>query len=162
MYLNTQKVGNTDLLLYTQYDSFNLWNCFVIDNSGRFLFLYLLRNLCNNSAEKVRAAFCISPLETCSQETCTEEWRGRVPTPLEWCSGARDKPRRSWDKSEWSSHAPQSAVPPLTPGTAQNFFPSSAPHKSISLLPSLDDSQLRAAAAGGEPRALMTRAHTTE
>lgn len=161
MYLNTQKVGNTNLIVYTHCDSFNLWYRFVIDYLGKFLFFRLLWNLCN-SAEKSSFLY-LPPFPLPSWDLLTRNMhRGveRQGTLLEWCSRARDKPRRGWDKSEWSSHAPQYAVPPLTPGTAQNFFPSSAPHQSIPLLPSLDNSQLRAAAAEGEPRALMTHTHT--
>jgi len=57
---------------------------------------------------------------------------------------------------------PPGAAPPLTAGTGQNFL-SSAPHQSTPvLLPSLGDSQLRTAAAEGEPRALRTHACSTE
>lgn len=99
-------MGNTNLLPDTHHNSLNLWNCFLIDYLGKFLFSYLLWNLRNNSAEKPKTGSVSLPFpsllwDLLRRNTC---WGVERQGTLLWCSSARDKPRRIWDKSEQSSH----------------------------------------------------------
>lgn len=138
VYLNTQKVDNTNPLVYTHRESLNLWDCFLIDYLGKFLFSYLLWNLCNNSAEKTKSSFpSLSPFplssETCLRETRAEEWKGRAPCwrGAQVLGTSQEGTGTRVSRALMRTPKPLSASPPLTPGTAQNFFPSSAPHQSI-------------------------------